>query len=227
MDWYFIDSSKPEGKRRSGPWSARQMTEFSEQGAFMPDTLIWKEGYQGWKPWAEAKKELELERNTEVVKQVIEEQILPQLKKGGVSYAGFWLRLCAFAIDTAVLQLIFILLTPLHSHFGIISEITPQTTVAELIPTLCFAFALICLYDAFFVKNYSGTIGKIAFGLAVVRQNGEAMTWSCAFLRAFVGFFSSSLFGIGCLLAAFDQEKRAFHDFIANTRVLKLQRAAN
>jgi uncharacterized RDD family membrane protein YckC len=225
MDWYYIDSSKPEGKRRNGPWSPRQMLVFAEQGAFAPETLVWRDGFESWMPWSTAGQELETEFKTETVKQIIEEKILPNIVIEKAKYAGFWLRLCAFAIDSAILQLIFVLLMPIHSHFGVISEVTPQTTMAELAPTLFFAFCLISLYDAFFVKNFSGTLGKIALGLAVVRHDGKAMTWSCAFLRAFVGFFSSSLFGIGCLLAAFDIEKRALHDFMANTRVLKLQRA--
>jgi uncharacterized RDD family membrane protein YckC len=35
--------------------------------------------------------------------------------------------------------------------------------------------------------------------------------------------FSLLSFGIGCLLAVFDSEKRTMHDFIANTRVLKVE----
>jgi uncharacterized RDD family membrane protein YckC len=202
------------------------MLAFAEQGAFVPETLVWRDGFEGWKPWSIAGMEIKTDFQVETIKQVIEEKILPHIAAAKASYAGFWVRLCAFAIDSAILQLIFLLLTPLHVHFGVISEVTPQTTATELAPTLLFAFWLMFFYDAIFVKNFSGTLGKIALGLAVVRQNGESMTWNCAFSRAFVGFFSSSLFGIGCLLAAFDTEKRALHDFIVDTRVLKLQRAA-
>jgi len=224
MDWYYIDSSKPEGKRRNGPWSYRQMLVFAEQGAFAPETLVWRNGFDGWRPWGIVEPELKTEIQ-EVIKEIIEEKISPNIAASKVNYAGFWIRLCAFAIDSVILQLAFILLTPIHSHFGVISEITPQTTAAELMPTLLFAFCLIFFYTSFFVKNFSGTPGKIALGLAVVCPNGEAITWNRAFLRSFVGFFSSSLFGAGCLLAAFDIEKRALHDFMADTRVLKLQRA--
>ncbi|MDR2581847.1 MAG: RDD family protein [Fibromonadaceae bacterium] len=226
MDWYYIDPAKPEGKRRIGPWSNRQMLVFADQGAFAPETLVWKSGFNDWIPWSTVETALKAEFQVETIKDILEEKVLPkQQSERKVNYAGFWVRLCAFAIDSIILQFIFVLLTPLHAHFGVISEITPQTTLAELMPTLFFAFSLIFFYDSFFVKNYSGTPGKIALGLAVVCSNGEAITWNRAFLRAFVGFFSSSLFGAGCLLAAFDIEKRALHDFMADTRVLKLQRA--
>jgi uncharacterized RDD family membrane protein YckC len=227
MDWYFIDPLKPEGNRRSGPWSHRQMLLFAEQGAFASDTLVWKGGFNGWVAWSIVETALKAEFQVETIKEILEEKVSPSpsATASKVNYAGFWVRLCAFAIDSIILQLMFILLTPLHSHFGVLSEITPQTTMAELMPTIFFAFSLMFFYDSFFVKNFSGTPGKIALGLAVVCSNGEAITWNRAFLRAFVGFFSSSLFGAGCLLAAFDIEKRALHDYMANTRVLKLQRA--
>ena len=224
MDWYYIDSSKPEGKRRNGPWSSRQMSVFAEQGAFAAETLVWREGFKSWMPWSIAEPELKNEYQAETIKQVIEEKILPNLTVARAKYAGFWSRFCAFAIDCAVIQLLWLVLSPVLVHFEIISisEITPQTTMQDLAPTTLLIFLMMVFYDAFFVKNFSGTPGKIAMRLAVVRHNGKAMTWNCAFMRTFLRFFSTSLFGAGCLLAAFDIEKRTLHDFIADTRVLKI-----
>jgi len=234
MDWYYIDSSKPEGKRRNGPWSPRQMLGFAEQGAFAAQTLVWRDGFDSWKPWATVEPELKGEFQVETIRQVIEEKVLPNITASKAGYAGFWVRLCAYIIDFALLQLIFTLLTPIHSYLGNISQeemvkfLEQQITLTELVsrfmPLILFSLGIIFIYNSFFVKNFSGTPGKIALGLAVVRQDGKPMTWSCAFLRSFVSFFSSSFFGAGCLLAAFDLEKRALHDFMANTRVLKLQR---
>ncbi len=221
MDWYYIDSSKPEGKRRNGPWSPRQMLLFADQGAFIPETLVWRDGFESWKPWGTVEPELKTEFQTETIKQVIEEKILPNITISKASYAGFGVRLCAFFIDLIVLQLIFALLTPIHSQLIVIPEVTQQTTLEDLMPAMSFIFCLMFFYNSFFLKNFSGTLGKIILGLAVVRHDGKAITWSCAFLRSFL---SSSFFGIGCLLAAFDIEKRALHDFMADTRVLKLQR---
>jgi len=224
MDWYYIDSSKPEGKRRNGPWSLRQMLGFAEQGAFAPETLVWRDGFEGWKPWATIEPDVKGEFQVETIKQVIEEKILPNLVVSRANYAGFWVRLCALAIDWVVIQLIFVLLTPIHSFFGVFSSITPQTvvTLSELMPTMLFIFSIIFFYNSVMVKNYSGTLGKIALGLVVIRYDGKPMTWNCAFSRSFLSIF---FFGVSHLLAAFDLEKRALHDVVANTRVLKLQRA--
>jgi uncharacterized RDD family membrane protein YckC len=186
---------------------------------------VWRDGLENWRPWSVIGNELKSEFQAQTIKEVIEEKILPKLVANQANYASFGLRLCAFMIDIILLQLIFAMLTPIHSQFGVITEITQQTTPAELMPTFLFIFAIMFLYAAFFVKNFSGTPGKIALGLAIVRNNGKPMTWGCSFLRSLVAFFSISFFFAGCLLAAFDIEKRALHDYIADTRVLKLQRA--
>jgi uncharacterized RDD family membrane protein YckC len=228
MDWYYIDSSQPEGKRRNGPWSLRQMLGFAEQGAFASETLVWRDGFESWKPWYTVEPELKSDAQVEIIKQVIEEKVLPNITASKVNYAGFWIRFCAFAIDSAVLQFIFILLTPIHFFFGVLpaSEITPLTSLADLVPTMLFLSCLAFFYHSFFVKNFSGTLGKIILGLAVVCHDGKPMTWNCAFLRSFGACFLSSFFALGFLLVAFDIEKRSLHDIMANTRVLKLQRAS-
>ncbi|MCL2281993.1 MAG: RDD family protein [Fibromonadales bacterium] len=221
MDWYYIDPSKPEGKRRNGPWSLRQMLGFAEQGAFVPETLVWRDGYEGWKLWSTVEPEVKCEFQVETIKQVIEEKVLPSLAADKANYASFWMRLCALALDYVVIQLIFILLTPFHAHLGIVAPQATQT-LAELMPTTIFMLSIIFCYNSIFVKNYSGTLGKMALGIVVVRHDGKPMTWSCAFLRSFLSIF---FFGVSHLLAIFDMEKRALHDVVANTRVLKLQRA--
>jgi len=218
MDWYYIDPSKPEGKRRSGPWSPRQLFSFAEQGAFTAETLVWRDGFKSWTPWGVAGTELKTEFQVETVKEIIEEKILPQINAQEANYAGIWQRVCAFLLDYIIVQFLFMITSPMHAFFGVVSEMSAQPTPAELMPSMFFIFALFFIYDAFFVKNFSGTPGKIALKLVVVRNNGKAMTWSCAFLRSFVGLS----FIVGSLLAAFDIERRALHDFIADTRVLRI-----
>jgi uncharacterized RDD family membrane protein YckC len=199
------------------------MLSFAEQGAFAAETLVWRDGFDGWKPWSIAGAELKGESKPEKAKAAIDKDNILRNELAKASYASLRLRLCALIIDSVVIQLIFTMLTPLHAYFGVVSNVPPQTTVQELTPTMHFIFGLTFFYTVFFVKNFSGTLGKIALRLAVVRQDGQAMTWGCALLRTLVSFVSFLPFGIGYLLAAFDVEKRTVHDFIANTRVLKIE----
>ena len=74
------------------------------------------------------------------------------------------------------------------------------------------------------------TLGRMALGIRVVRANGEPMTFGCAMLREVAvkallfGVVSSFTFGLASLLDVlwplWDDENRALHDFIVDTRVV-------
>jgi uncharacterized RDD family membrane protein YckC len=63
----------------------------------------------------------------------------------------------------------------------------------------------------------------MALGLLVVRSDSERITYLRAFGRSFAELLSSFFFGVGYLLAAFDDEKRALHDHICDTRVIRVR----
>ena len=88
------------------------------------------------------------------------------------------------------------------------------------------------LYAPLMMARTNGkTLGRMAMGIRVVRASGEAMTFSWALLREVVvkallfGFLGSLTFGIASLLDVlwplWDDENRALHDFVVNTRVVR------
>jgi uncharacterized RDD family membrane protein YckC len=56
----------------------------------------------------------------------------------------------------------------------------------------------------------------------VITADGEPITYWRAFGRYFGKLLSGIILGIGYLMAAFDEEKRALHDRICHTRVVKV-----
>jgi uncharacterized RDD family membrane protein YckC len=72
-----------------------------------------------------------------------------------------------------------------------------------------------------FVKAFGATPGKLLLGLTVVRADGKSMSWSVAAWRCVAISFSQMMFGLGYLMAATDPEKRALHDYLAGTRVVR------
>ena len=80
---------------------------------------------------------------------------------------------------------------------------------------------LFMLYNWFFLSKYSATPGKMACGLKVVTTSGMALTSRQALGRAASEILSELTCGIGYIMAAFDHEKRALHDHMAGTRVVK------
>ncbi|MBI4679418.1 MAG: RDD family protein [Elusimicrobia bacterium] len=83
---------------------------------------------------------------------------------------------------------------------------------------LCWAYQL--------VGNLAGgTVGKKIMGLAVVDREGRRLGLGRSALRAFAWFLSMPLCNLGCVIALFHPESRAFHDLLSGTLVTEEGRA--
>ena len=111
-----------------------------------------------------------------------------------------------------------------------------ETGIASLIVGLMLsvlAIAIVALlYAPLMMARTNGkTLGRMAMGIRVVRANGEPMTFGCAMLREVVvkallfGIAGSLTFGLAnladVLWPLWDDENRALHDFVVNTRVVR------
>jgi uncharacterized RDD family membrane protein YckC len=79
-------------------------------------------------------------------------------------------------------------------------------------------------YITFFLGKFGATPGKMALRLRVVSPSGGSISYGRAFCRFLAEFLSSILLCIGYIMAAFDEEKRALHDRICDTRVIRLNK---
>ena len=61
----------------------------------------------------------------------------------------------------------------------------------------------------------------MALGLKVIRSDGARITYGRAVGRFFAENLSGLILCIGYIMVAFDGEKRALHDHICDTRVVK------
>ena len=95
------------------------------------------------------------------------------------------------------------------------------------------AFSVVALlYAPLLMARTNGqTLGRMALGIRVIRAGGEPMTFGFAMLREvivktlLVGVVASATFGLAWLLDVlwplWDEENRALHDFVVNTRVIR------
>jgi len=79
------------------------------------------------------------------------------------------------------------------------------------------------LYGWFFLAKYSATPGKMAMGLKVVRPDGSQLSTGRIIGRHFAEWLSALILLIGYIMAASDKERRALHDRICDTRVIKVK----
>ncbi len=142
---------------------------------------------------------------------------------------GFWLRSMAMAVDSIFLLLlmaIFVVLGFLTLTLGTTDgrEI-PFLRQALIILPVIFPMGLVLTlaYFTFFHGTWGQTIGKMIFGLRVVRTDGQPLSFSRALART-LGYFLSALpFSLGFLWVGLSSDKRAWHDTLTDTMVAREQ----
>jgi uncharacterized RDD family membrane protein YckC len=82
-------------------------------------------------------------------------------------------------------------------------------------------FAINISYEVGFLGRFGATPGKMACKLKVVTSSGAPISYGRALGRYFASLLSGLILFIGYIMAAFYDEKRALHDRICDTRVIK------
>ena len=127
------------------------------------------------------------------------------------------MRVIALFIDNVVIVSLVVLIWGLFYALGIDNPDSgddPSGVTALAILIIYF------LYSPVLIGIWSTTIGKRALGLYVVRSNGARCGFWRALGRQLAQILSAILFGIGYLMVAFREDKRALHDLIADTAVV-------
>jgi uncharacterized RDD family membrane protein YckC len=151
-----------------------------------------------------------------------------RLRETGISapkfrYAGFWIRVLAKLIDSAILIAIYAPISYLAAPLMLRATSGGRLTAGFfLLEGALLLFQVIGngVYEVFFVSNYSATPGKMICGKKIVTADGGRLTLGQATRRYFANYLSSFTFGIGYIMVAFDDQKRALHDRICDSRVV-------
>jgi uncharacterized RDD family membrane protein YckC len=112
-----------------------------------------------------------------------------------------------------------------------------EVGIVSLIVGLLLSFVAIAivalLYAPLMMARTNGkTLGRMATGIRVVRASGQPITFAFAFIREVAvkallfGIASSLTFGLASLADVlwplWDDENRALHDFVVDTRVVRV-----
>lgn len=143
---------------------------------------------------------------------------------GGVEFAGFWIRGAAVFLDALIFFGGFLVLYVLVAA-GLGASTTPPED------NLLFSVMLAVLFtglEIFMLLRYGATPGKLLLGLQVVSEGGGRLSFWQACARSLWSTLLTSIPAVGTLLyvaecahAIRDPEKRAVHDIVCRTRVIR------
>jgi uncharacterized RDD family membrane protein YckC len=148
---------------------------------------------------------------------------------GAVQYGGFWIRVVATFIDGLILGAVNIILSLVFfssTGFMMVAQQNMMPSDGGRLAGLyaiymVLVYGLQAAYMTWFVGKFGATPGKMACKLKIIRPDGSKVTYARAFGRYFGYLLSSIILCIGYIMAGFDQEKRALHDMICDTRVIR------
>jgi len=247
MEWYYVEEGKQVGpvsreellrRVRAGRitgdtlvwysdltrWTPWKELHDAEGGPPIPVSLEKGEGEEV--PCSQCGRELPAEEMVRYrdlwVCPHCKEAFLQKLKEGGIlgsafHYGGFWIRLGAKCIDWVVLTLVQAVLAFALAMVWAGESMTGA--LAQVIFTF-FQMGLAAAYTTWFLGRYGATPGKMACGLQVIVSDGSPVGYGRALGRYFGEIVSGMIFMAGYIMAAFDDEKRALHDRICDTRVV-------
>jgi len=247
MSWFYL-----RGKEQTGPVEDAVFAEMVERGEITPETYVWRQGFANWQRLHEVQHLMprqavqgdslggmaacaecnSLENTDDMVRYQnawicakCKDVYFQRLREGAALpnrhvYAGFWIRFGAKLIDGLILGAM---------SFGVSFLMTPMVTNTEALSAgwvliNAFTSSLGIAYTTWFVGRMGATPGKLACGLRIIRPDGGKVTYLRAFARCFAEYLSSIALGIGYLMVAFDEQKRALHDHICDTRVVRVSR---
>ena len=138
--------------------------------------------------------------------------------------AGFGIRLVAAVVDSMILGIPLLVATLLWGTLALDGgDGGPRSVPEGSLAAVSIGFSLLCLaYYVFFWGARGATPGKSLLGLSVQTDEGETpIGFQSAVVRV-VGYLVSTLMlGLGFVMIAFSDDKRALHDRIAGTRVMR------
>lgn len=245
MTWYYVLNGQ-----QAGPVEDSELQGLAAYGAITSDTLVWRAGMPNWAQYRtlfQAAPPPGAVPCMQCGKGFAEEQTIPlgygracatckpivlqRIREGDVTvksnqrFAGFWIRLVARMIDNVITSIAgYIFQIPMLAVMASMGSDPAKLNWWLFGSTAAFAVIMSIVaagyYEAWFLVKKGATPGKMILGLKVVRARGGEFRWGLAWGRYFAHLLSGLTMYVGYFMAGWDEEKRALHDRICDTRVV-------
>ena len=140
------------------------------------------------------------------------EQLLDitEIEKRQLNYATFGVRFAAMLIDGVIL---IVVQNVVKYFFGYGYN---DDDAFLILSSIIFYWLYFAGMES---SGNQATLGKLAVGIQVGKENGERISFTAATIRHFGKFISAVILGFGYLMMIWDEKKQTLHDKMARTFV--------
>lgn len=138
-------------------------------------------------------------------------------------YAGFFVRLSAYIIDSIIVGTVLMMIKIPKLIFGLINPniflLKPLLFKFSIMDILLYLLSL--TYFVSMTYLFGATLGKKLLKIKVCKADGEKLSFIDTLYRESIGrYLSTLIIFIGYIIIGADSEKRGLHDILSDTRVI-------
>lgn len=225
MPWYYANNDQ-----RLGPVNDTEFARLAREKIIREETLVWQHGMSEWKSYAEVAPTLPSIETPPPFsgEQTLDVEAILAEHPVELPYASFWARAGAKIVDLIILNFLVLITASLMNKMPVVPADAGIDDLRRMFDELSvlsqITIGIELVFTLFFVWRFQGTPGKLLFGLKIVNADGSRLGPVRILFRFFGEMVNRMLFCLGYLFAAADDEKRAMHDFLADTRVVYKKR---
>ena len=218
---YFI---LKDGKSE-GPYTYEKMREMR----LHPDTIIWRHGIKKWIMIKDLKEFRDIIPPPSPTYLLTDSKVMDLPQTQGIStpiteFAGFWLRLGAYLIDSIIIGFV---VSFIYAIFNLpISEDQIIRILSDSLilfkPNIVLIFFMTLFYFVLFeYSDFQATPGKAIMGLKVTTTSGSQISAERALGRFLGKIISGILLFAGYMMIGLTKNRQGLHDIIAKCYVVK------
>lgn len=217
-EWYYARHGQ-----QYGPFSEEELINLIRSDAVKESDFLWTPGMENWARASSIPRIYQHFETPGTFGQVEPSGFTgASAQLGAPQYAGFWLRLAAYIIDSLVLGAAGCVIGFIIGIFSVATgDVDPEVSATAESVTNVIAAVMAWLYFALMESStWQATLGKKALGIKVIDYQGNRISFLRATGRHFAKFISAIILFIGYIMAGFTERKQALHDMIAGTLVI-------
>ena len=133
-----------------------------------------------------------------------------------MKYLSIWRRLLSILYDSFLIFALLIIMSMPFYSFNI-----EEDFALKIMMQIYFYFIIQFFFVWFWVNNRA-TLGMRSWGVIIVDDTGNGISYKRAIIRFNMAIISFAIFGLGFFISILRKDKKCMHDIISKTYLIKL-----